>query len=55
MEGCDAGGIYSRGKRIYPEGKHRNFLFFTQFYFANFEFIFAIKDPIFARRELDTP
>jgi len=38
-------------KRIYPKGKHKNFLFFTQLFFANFEFIFAIRDLKLARRD----
>jgi len=32
-------------QQFYPEEKGRNFLFITQILFANFEFIFAIRDP----------
>jgi len=38
---------------IYPRGKHMNFLFFAQFFFANSKFIFAIKDPKLVRRGLE--
>jgi len=38
---------------IYPRGKHRNFLFFAQIFFANSESIFAIRDPKLPQRALE--
>jgi len=41
-------------QEFYPKEKSKNFLFFIQFFFANFEFIFAIRDPKLARRGVES-
>jgi len=48
-------GIIPGGNAFILSKNARIFYFSHKFSFANFEFIFAIKDPKLARRDLDTP